>query len=135
MAQVRKRRPILKLKNLIPSEFEECKAFWAYCQTVLRLGKKIVKHCNEGMRDDWYTKALINIGLTPGLLDYQFWISNEKYHGLWIEMKRRDQRNKKKDNDQEEMIALLNKNGHYATYAYGWEDAIRIYTEYVNNKL
>jgi hypothetical protein len=131
------RRPVLDLKTqtLIPSEYEECKAFWQYCQKVLRLGKKIHHIANEGIRDSWYTKSLINIGLTPGVLDYHYVPRNDKFIGLWIEMKRIDGREKKKDADQEEFIAMLNENGHYATYAYGCDHAIKIYTDYVNNRL
>jgi hypothetical protein len=90
---------------------------------------------NEGKRDQWYAKALINIGLTPGMLDYHYIPRNEKYLGLWIDMKRIDQRNKAKDSDQERCIESLYKNGHYGTYAYGCEDAIRILVAYRNNTL
>lgn len=123
------------MQEIIPSEYEECKAFWAYCQRVLRLGKRAFHHANEGKRDAWYGKALKNIGLTPGLLDYQFLKKNPKYIGLWIEMKRKDGRKKPKDPDQEEMMEILREEGYYANYAYGCDDAIKIYTDYVNNRL
>ncbi len=131
------RRPILNLKTqtIIPSEFKECQAFWEYCQRVLRLGTTIIKHCNEGQRDEWYGKALRTVGLTPGVCDYQYLVSNGKYHTLWIEMKRANERERKKRPEQDAFIEMLLKNGHYASYAYGCDDAIRIYTEYVNNKL
>lgn len=90
---------------------------------------------NEGKRDEWYAKALINIGLTPGILDYHYIPRNDKYLGLWIDMKRIDQRGKAKDVDQERCIEMLLKNGHYATYAYGCDDAINILVNYVNNKI
>ncbi len=131
------RRPILdsKTQTLIPSEYQECKAFYYYCQRILKLGKTIVKNVNEGIRDTWYTQALLNIGLTPGHLDYQYIVPNDKYSSLWLEMKRIDGRSKKTDANQDEMIELLNKNGHYACYAYGAEHAIKIYNDYVNNRL
>lgn len=131
------RRPILDLKTqtVIPSEYQECKAFWDYCQRVARLGKKIYHIPNEGKRDAWFTKALINIGLTPGALDYHFIPRNDKYLGLWIDMKRIDGRDKKKDVDQDAYIDMLKEIGHYACYAYGCDDAIKIYMDYVNNRL
>lgn len=131
------RRPKLDLKTqeIIPSEFEECKAFWQYCQRYLRLGLSVFHVPNEGIRESWYTKALINIGMTPGVLDYFFLKRTEKYGGLIIDMKRRNMRGKKTDEDQDLFIENAIKEGYYASYAYGCEDAIRIYTEYVNNRL
>lgn len=141
MQTVRKRRIgrssnfILKSLKIIPSEYEECKAFWDYCQKILRLGMRIIHHANEGKRDEWYGRALKRIGLTAGVFDYQYVVSNDKYHSLWIEMKRKDGREKPKRPEQEAFMEMLNSNGHYATYAYGCEDAIKIYTDYVNNRL
>lgn len=131
------RRPILDLKaqTLIPSEYQECKAFWGYAQRVPRLGEYLIKHANERIGHSWFTKALIAIGMRPGILDYQWPVPNQKYLGLWLEFKRIDQREKKKDVDQDEWIEKLNKIGHYASYAYGCEHAIKIYTDYVNNRL
>jgi hypothetical protein len=131
------RRPILDLKaqTLIPSEYQECKAFWGYAQRIPQLGKYLIKHANERIGHSWFTKALIAIGMRPGLLDYQWPVRNDKYIGLWLEFKRVDQREKKKDADQEEWIENLREIGHYASYAYGCEHAIKIYTDYVNNRL
>lgn len=131
------RRPILDLKTqtLIASEYEECKAFWNYCQQVLHLGKTLIKHANEDRRDAWFAKALVAIGLTHGVCDYQYLVSNGKYHTLWIEMKRIDERGKKTRAEQDDFIEMLKRHGHYATYAYGCDEAIKIYTDYVNNKL
>lgn len=125
----------LKMQELILSEYDESKAFYQYTQKILRLGKAIYHIPNEGIRENWYTKVLKAIGLTPGVCDFHYIPRNEKYLGLWIEMKRRDGRTKIKDMQQEEFIEMLLKNGHYATYAYGFDDAIKIYTDYVNNRL
>lgn len=131
------RRPILDLKMqvLIPSEYQECKAFWQYAQMIPLLKKFLAKHANERIGHSWFTKALIAIGMRPGLLDYQWPVRNNKYIGLWIEMKRIDQRDKAKDADQDEWIANLLEIGHYATYAYGCDHAIQIYNDYINNRL
>ena len=131
------KRPILKLQSqtLIPSEYQECKAFWEYAQIMMPLRKYLIKHANERIGHSWFTKALIAIGMRPGLLDYQFPVRNDKYIGLWLEFKRIDQRDKPKDKDQDEWIEKLLKIGHYASYAYGCEHAIQIYTDYVNNRI
>jgi len=131
------KRPIIdhSTQKLVLSEFKESQLFWEYCQKVLRLGMDIYHIPNEGQRTQWYGKALISIGLTPGACDYHYVVANEKYHGLWLEIKTVDERDKTKRPEQDAFIANLLKRGHYATYAYGCDDAIKIYTDYVNNKL
>jgi len=125
----------LEAQEIVPTEYEECKAFWQYCQKVLKLGKSVHHIPNEGMRESWFAKALIRIGLVPGTLDYFFQRSNNKWHGLYIDMKRKNQRDKKKNLDQESFIENALKDGYYAAYAYGCDDAIKIYTDYVNNRI
>lgn len=123
-------------RKLIPTEYQECKAFWQYaCRA--GFSDDLIKNANERIQVDggWFIKALYAIGFRKGLLDYQLIRSNEKYHTLWIEMKRIDQRNIKKRPEQDEWIERLLRRGHYAAYAYGCDDAIRIYKEYINNEL
>lgn len=131
------RRPVLELKiqEYIATEYEESKAFWQYCQRILKLGKSIHHIPNEGMRESWFARALVQIGLLPGVLDYFIQRPNLKWHGLYIDMKRKDKRGKKTDEDQDSFIEHALKDGYYATYAYGCDDAIRIYTDYINNKI
>jgi hypothetical protein len=99
------------------------------------LGEHLIKNVNEGKRTPQFGRNLKAIGMRPGLLDYQFIVPNDKFHSLWLEFKRVDGRNKAKDPLQEEWIAKLNKNGHYAIYAYGADDAIHIYQDYINNRI
>lgn len=131
------KRPILDLKTqtLIPSEYQECKAFWQWAQNIPKAKKFLIKQANERNGDSWFTKALIAIGLRPGLPDYQYPIRNDKYIGLWIEVKRIDQRNVKKKPEQDEWLENLRQEGHYSSYAYGCAEAIKIYTDYVNNRI
>jgi hypothetical protein len=119
----------------IPTEYQECKTFYQYTQSFLRLGKTIIHNANEGRRDAWYGEALSRIGLTRGVCDYTYIVPNKKYHSLWLEMKRRDGYHKPKHKDQDEFIAVLRAHGHYAAYAYGWEDAVRILQAYMADEL
>lgn len=119
----------------IPTEYQECKVFYEYTQSILRLGKTLIHHANEGPRVGWWGKALSNVGLTRGVCDYQYIVPNNKYHTLWIEMKRRDGYHKKKNPDQEEFIDTLRAHGHYSCYAYGWEDAVKILQAYMADEL
>jgi hypothetical protein len=136
-AKRRSKRPILNLKTqtFIPSEYQECKAFWQYA-CLMGFNDDLIKHANERIGDTpWFIRALFSIGFRKGLLDYQYISANNKYIGLWLEFKRKDQRNEKKMPEQEAWIARLLKKGHYASYAYGCDDAIKIYTDYINNRL
>ena len=132
-----RKRPILKLKTqeIIPSEYQETKTFWQWVM-VMGFSDDVIKHCNERMGDSaWFIKALYAVGLYKGLLDYQYIVANEKYHGLWLEFKKKDQINKKKPPEQDALIERLLRNGYYATYVYGCDDAINTFNNYINNKI
>lgn len=133
----RSRRPILNLKTqtLVLTEYQECKAFWQYA-CLMGFNDDLIKNANERLGDtNWFIRALYAIGFRKGLLDYQYIVSNDKYHSLWIEFKRRDHTEKKNKREQDEWIERLLKRGHYAAYAHGCDEAIKIYTDYVNNRL
>ena len=62
------------------------------------------------------------------------------YHGLMIELKRTGEKLYKRDGvtfktdhleEQHEVITLLNKEGYFATFAIGFEEARRIVDEYL----
>ena len=134
------RRPRLVLvpnepKKAIASEYQECKAFWQYCQCHPMLRDHMIKNVNEGIREVWYARALLATGLRPGLPDYHYPVPNSSYHGLWLEFKRSDKRHAKKNPEQVLWIERLNKIGHYASYAYGCDDAIEILNSYLANTI
>lgn len=120
---------------IVPSEYEECMYFfrWSQCQPIVK--DCLIKICNEGVRTPRQAYQLRAIGLRPGVPDYLLPIANAQYHSLWIEMKRRDKRRTKKEPRQDAWLATLTNLGHYSTYAYGWEDAVRIVEHYLSNTL
>lgn len=118
----------------IPTEYEECKAFFEWAQLLPIVSKYLIKHVNEGKRSKITGLYLQRIGMRKGLPDYQLPISNGKWFGLWIEMKRRTN-NKSHSKEQCEWIDNLIKVNQFATFAYGWEDAVRITTDYLNKKI
>ena len=122
-------------KTVTPAEYEECKAFWEYAQYKPLMRDYLIKLTNEGKRSAFYGKSLLNIGMRPGIPDYFYPLPNVRWHGLWIEMKRRDGSKTKKNPKQDEWIAKLIAVGQYACYAYGAEDAISIWNKYVTNQL
>jgi hypothetical protein len=124
-----------RIKTLIATEYEECQAFWLWSMTQPVVRDYLIKNTNEGKRSARYGHGLKMIGMRPGLPDYHLPLSNNNYHGLWIEMKRMGSNNRKKDSDQLTWINRLNMAGHYASYAYGWENAKQIVSDYLANKL
>lgn len=130
------KRPRLKLKvQEAPSasEYQECKAFWQWAQLQPVLCDYLIKIANENQSQPWFLRALYLIGMRPGLPDYFLPIANQQWNGLWIEMKKKDKKKHKKNEKQEIWIEKLLKIDHYATYAYGCDDAIRICTHYLVN--
>lgn len=126
---------MLTVKKTYPTEYQECKAFWQFSQSIPMLREYLIKIVNEGAREAWYGRSLINIGLRPGLPDYFYPIPNSLWRGLWIEMKRKNGLNRKKTYNQENWIEKLMKVGYYATYAFGAEDAIDIYKKYTKDEI
>jgi hypothetical protein len=71
-------------------------------------------------------------GYVKGFPDLQICEPNEKYHGLFIEVKT-DKGVVSKE--QKEWIKQLNKRGYYATYVKGSEDAIKLIDAYFQNSI
>lgn len=124
----------MEKKKLIPTEYEECKTFWQYI-CLKKLEDLFIKHANERTDEPWFIKSLYAIGFKKGIPDYQFIRRNIKYAGLWIEMKRPIERNRKKRIEQVAWLQRLNDEGYFASYAYGADDAIKILEDYINNRL
>lgn len=125
-----------KLKDKITTtEYQECKIFFAWASYHPLLREYLVHHANEGKRSLQSGFLLKQIGLSPGLPDYQLMISNEKYHCLWLEMKTKEKKKHKMPANQVAWINRLLKCGHYATFCFGADEAIKITTDYLNNKL
>lgn len=123
------------LKRKCTPEYRECRAYfeWACLNPLLR--EYLIKNVNEGKRSQAIGYFLKLIGMRPGLPDYHLPLPNQKYHGLWIEMKPKGKIGKRTDLEQDEWLARLKKIGHYAVYAYGWEEAASITTRYLLNKI
>lgn len=119
----------------VATEYQECKAFWKWAQTKPILADYLIKHVNEGKRSYVAAKYLHLIGMRKGLPDYQLPIPNKKFHGLWLEMKRVNQKNRKKGIEQLEWQSRLLEMGHCAMFAYGAEDAAKIILDYLSNKI
>lgn len=117
------------------TEYKDCLAFFKWTQLNQKLKGKVVKHVNEGKRTIIGGRLLKMIGLTKGLPDYQVLISNKNWHGLFIEMKTLEMKNRKLPLEQLDFIESLKESGYHGTIAYGWEHAVKIVKDYMDDKI
>lgn len=118
-----------------PTEMQECIAYWQWAQTVPILRDYLFKIVNEGKRSPIHGRQLKLIGLRKGLPDYHYPVANKNWNGFWLEMKKRQLRRSSIPDYQDEWIEKLIRIGHYATFAFGWEDAASKTLDYLNNRL
>ena len=125
----------VKMYVNLPNEYQECRTYWEWAQHHPILANYLIKHVNEGKRSKILGHLLNLIGMRKGLPDYQLPISNDTYHGLWLEVKTQDERDKKQKKEQVDWLEKLRKAGHYANFAYGCDDAIQQTLDYLNNRV
>jgi hypothetical protein len=73
-------------------------------------------------------------GLKPGILDCHLPVARGDFHGLYIEMKKPDQRTKKDgglSEDQKRMIPLLQAQGYRVIVCYDWNEAATAISDYL----
>ncbi len=70
-------------------------------------------------------------GFKPGVSDIQLTVPRGGYHGLWVELKRANGKEKDVSKDQMDHIVLMRKLGHKAEWAAGAEEAIEITKAYM----
>lgn len=86
---------------------------------------------NGGSRNRLEAANLKRQGVKAGVPDLCLPVARGKYHGLYIEMKYG--KNKTSDK-QNEWISALTVQGYAAAVCYGWEEAQRLITKYLNLK-
>ena len=68
-------------------------------------------------------------GLKPGVSDLCLPVPLNGYHGMYIEMKRPDHKNKP-TREQKDWLDYFNSVGYKAVVCYGYEDAVREIQKY-----
>lgn len=117
-----------QLKAPLPYEWQEQVTVIQYCQ----YNNILCNHTpNEGKRSVQEGRKLKQMGLSPGFPDISILEPKGKYHGLYIEMKRKG--NKPSDN-QMSWIMELRKRNYCATVCYSADDAITLIERYMNLK-
>lgn len=119
----------LTKKELVPLEREEHLALmkWIHLQPTI---KDFVIHIpNEGKRSIIAGKFMVRMGLKAGVFDLFVAVPQGKYHGLWIELKRR--KGFKISAEQLSWQALMRQKNYVAEFAYGWEHGREIIENYM----
>lgn len=119
-------------KSNITTESQEQIAIVKYCD----LKKIKIFHIPNGS----YKSLTARIkskqeGLRAGVPDLMIPIPISKYHGLFIELKRRDKNKSKVSENQKKWINDLNNLGYLALVCYGANEAIKSIEDYLNGKI
>ena len=90
---------------------------------------------NEGKRSPRTGAYLKAMGMRRGYPDYFLGIPAGYWHGMYIEMKKPDEKNKKLPAHQVTMLKKLARMGYYVYVAYSATDAIEITDLYLKHPL
>lgn len=122
----------MRLRNAVPSENDECKAFVGWTRYVRYQGEplfeRLVKIPNERGKRGAMTAILVGLGMKPGFPDYQLLVPLPPFSGLFLEAKRA--LGGRVDPEQRAWQARLIRYGYHAEICEGAEqliDAVRRY--------
>jgi len=87
---------------------------------------------NEGKRSPRIGAKLKRQGMKAGVSDIFIAYPTKRYHGLWIELKRKKRYRCTKE--QQIWIDRMNELGYFACFAFGWEHAKDIIENYLQDK-
>lgn len=73
-----------------------------------------------------------SMGVRPGVPDLCLPVPKGNYHSLWLEMKNEKGR---PSEAQKWWIKELNLQGCYAAICHGWEEAVRVLEDYLDERL
>ncbi len=86
---------------------------------------------NGGSRHLIEARNLVLQGVKKGVPDLFLAYPSEPYHGLFIELKRREKKIANITKEQKQWIARLNAVHYLAVVAYGWEEAWDVIHNYL----
>ncbi len=113
-------------RTVIPYEYEEQIAVIEFCE----LNNILVNHtANEGKRTYYQGNLLKKMGLKKGFPDVSILEPRGKYHGFYIEMKRKGNKPTK---EQLEWLKNLKSRGYATAICYSADDAINLITKYMS---
>lgn len=121
--------------ELIPTEEEEQQALFRWLDFAANRQAELslmIHIPNEGKRTKTAGARLKSVGLRKGVPDLFLPVPKGKYHGLWIEMKRRKKSTTSKE--QKEWIEALNGQGYFAAVCLGWIEAKETIERYIKGE-
>ena len=119
----------------IPTEAQESVWFMEWAELYKPIAGFVMHIPNERKCSPRAGARLKAMGVRKGVPDYFIAVAKGAYHGLFLEMKRRDQRNRKKRIEQDNWLEKLKDQNYCAEYVYGWEHASQVCKDYVNGKV
>ena len=114
------------MRRKIGSESLEQQAVVTYCRFQswrLPNSDRIFHIANGGWRTITEAKRFKAEGVTAGVSDLCLPVPLNGYHGMYIEMKRPDHKNKP-TKEQKDWLDYFNSVGYKAVVCYGYEDAV-----------
>lgn len=126
---------MLMAYDLVPyedAEQAEVMEWAAWCKYRKEL-KWLFHVPNGGERPGAVAKKLSHLGVKSGVSDLVLPLARGGYHGLFIELKR--QKGGKLSDSQREFLDDMIAAGYMAAVARGSEEAIRIITDYLEERL
>ena len=88
---------------------------------------------NGGRRDARTAASLKMEGVRAGVPDLFFAHPNENHFGLFIEMKK--QKGGSVSKEQKDQMASLSDEGYVCKVCKGWEAAIKVFEDYLDNRI
>ncbi len=119
--------PTVKLK--VPTEEQEHLAFMDWVNLNPAIRDVLIHIPNGGSRHPLEAKKLKRMGVKRGVSDFFLPVPRMKYHGLWIELKRKVKA-PVLTRWQIEWILQMRENGYVADVARGCEEAINMTKDY-----
>ncbi len=119
--------------KIIPTEQEDHIVLieWANHHKILR--DYLIHIPNGGYRNKLTGINLKRMGVRKGVSDLFLPYPNQFYHGLWVELKRKNSTQSSITEEQKQWIKKMDFCGYSAQVATGLDHAMRIFTEYLSN--
>jgi VRR-NUC domain len=120
----------MKIKCPLETHEQQALIQWAQYHPICR--KYLISYPLGGYRNKREGAKLKREGTRAGVSDLQLVYPSGLYHGLWIELKRRDKNLSSISKAQQQWISDVQSVGYAAVVCYGWEhavDVIKIYLE------
>lgn len=123
-----------ELTGYVPTESKEQETVfaWANIMELIEPRLELLHHVpNGGFRKKGTAARMKAEGVKAGVPDIFLPVPAKRYHGLYIEMKKRDHSNGL-SKIQRQWIGMLREQGYKAEVAYGCDEAIEMICQYLD---